>query len=167
MHLPISDYISFSLLSRFSTYFLFLIILLKGASLHIPARSLPQPVVQMACWAFLVLLSVHLSQRKPIPWSNAPGYRLIVKEPLNSFHTSLLSCCPTQFLPILFCHPLAFLSCVFTDLYLLISYQLLKLSTSLPLHPCLSGYLQLFQFSASLRTIRCIPYCCIPVHLRC
>lgn len=151
MHLPISDYISCSLLSRFATYFLFLTIVLKAASLPIPAHSLPQPLVQMA---LLVLLTVLLSQGKHIPWSNAPGSRLTVNlratKELSYFLAVLL---PTQLLPILFCHPLAFHSCVFTDLHLLISYQFLSLSTSLSLHPCLSECLQLFWFGASPRLL--------------
>lgn len=66
MHLPISDYISSSLISRFATYFPFLIILLKAASLH--AHSLPQTLVQMAFQALLVFLSALLSQKNPISW---------------------------------------------------------------------------------------------------
>lgn len=130
MHLPISDYIRSSLLSRFATHFEFLTILLKAPSLATPAHSLPQPLVQMAFWALLVLLLVLLSQRKPIPRSNAPGCRLSLRATLVlSYFLAVLL--PAQLLPVLFCHPFAFLSCVFTDLHLLISYQYLKFVNTL------------------------------------
>lgn len=166
MHLPISDYINSSLISKFATYFLFLIILPKAASLH--AHSLPHPLVQMAFQALLVLLSAFFSQKKPIPWKNAPGCRLTVTlratKELSYFLAVLLH---TKLRPIFFCHPLAFLSCVITVLHFLISYKLLSFSTSLSLHLCLSECLQLFCFGAIPRTIRCINYLCIPVNPRC